>query len=250
MNEASDVQWQEWDASAAGASEVTSAGTRRLLLAGASGLVLAASGLFLPDWLEEAEARKGALGGARGGRRGQNRRGRHGHKKRTHGNRKKKQRARDKKVQDIPLPFRQVALTVYAELAEPLPCTFFYARKKPGDNFEPFNSNGNQTIPEDGSYRYDPEELRVGVLIRQIVWSGGEQMDMFCDVRNVTYWYPRGGVTAGFNLDPTTGNVGSAYIPEVNFAENEEKYNQRAVLRRLKDDSNGARRIEWKLTVR
>ena len=65
---------------------VLAAGTRRALFSAASGFALAASGLLLPRWLESAEARDGALHGAKGGRRGKNHRGRH--KKRTHGDRK------------------------------------------------------------------------------------------------------------------------------------------------------------------
>ncbi|MFN8593704.1 MAG: hypothetical protein U0031_19760 [Thermomicrobiales bacterium] len=50
---------------------------RRGLLGDAvGGLVLAASGLFVPQWLEESEAREGAFGGRLGGRHGRNRRGR------------------------------------------------------------------------------------------------------------------------------------------------------------------------------
>lgn len=57
-------------------AETQHAGTRRDLLAAAGGFALAASGLVLPDWLAETEARSGALGGAKGGRHGQNRKGR------------------------------------------------------------------------------------------------------------------------------------------------------------------------------
>lgn len=244
MNTTSEVQWLEWDDTAEDVPEKPTVGSRRLLLRGtAGGLALAASGLFVPDWLEEAEARDGVLGGAKGGRHGKNRRGRH--RKRTHGDKKDNHKVQDK-VQDKPLPFRASALTVVNDLAEPVPCKFFYAKKKPGDNYDPFNHGGDQTIKDDDSYRYDPLEFRVGVLIRELNYG----KDIFCDVRNVTYWYPRGGVTTGVNLDPHNGNVGTAYIPEQNFSEGEEKYNQRAVLRRLNDDSHGERRIEWRLIIR
>ena len=50
---------------------------RALLAAGAGGFALAASGLFLPEWLpNEAAAREGAYGGKLGGRHGKDRRGR------------------------------------------------------------------------------------------------------------------------------------------------------------------------------
>jgi hypothetical protein len=67
---------------------------RGLIGAAVSSFVAGASGLLLPGWLEETEAREGALGGAKGGRRGQNRRGRH--KRRSHGDKKDKQKDQDK----------------------------------------------------------------------------------------------------------------------------------------------------------
>lgn len=85
------------------------AGTRRAVLGAASGLALAASGLFLPEWLQETEARRGALDGAKGGRRGKNRRGRH--KQRNHGD--KKDKNRDKPRGRDGLELRSVALLVH-----------------------------------------------------------------------------------------------------------------------------------------
>jgi hypothetical protein len=41
---------------------------RRLLRAATGGFALAASGLLLPEGLEDVEAREGTLGGAKGGR--------------------------------------------------------------------------------------------------------------------------------------------------------------------------------------
>ena len=64
------------------------ASSRRHLMGAASGLALAAMGLLLPGWLEETEARPGALDGAHGGRRGQDHRGRHKRKDRDHGHRR------------------------------------------------------------------------------------------------------------------------------------------------------------------
>lgn len=244
MNVGSRMPWPTEEQSAADTPAERGVDRRSLLRRTASGLLLAASGLFLPDWLEEAEARAGALGGARGGRRGKNHRGRNNHKKRNRARNKNKKKH---KVKDKPLPFRPTAITVVNNLGEPLPCHFYVARKKPGDNFEPFSSTISQTIETGGSYRYDSlDEWRVGVLIRQL--NNGQ--DIFCDMRNIATWYPRGGVTTGVNLNPPSGNVGAAYIPEANFAQGEEKFAQRAILKRLDDDSKGARRIEWQLTVR
>lgn len=100
MNSTREGHGQDWDGIAEDASDRLNAGCRRRLLGGAAGgLALAISGLILPDWLEDAEARSGALGGAHGGRNGQNRRGRrhHSHKKRAHGNNHRKNRKKKQK---------------------------------------------------------------------------------------------------------------------------------------------------------
>ena len=61
---------------------------RGLIQTAAGGLVLAASGLFLPEWPEAIEAAEGAYGGKLGGRHGKDHRGRH--RRRTHGDKKDK----------------------------------------------------------------------------------------------------------------------------------------------------------------
>ena len=198
MSTTSEVQWQEWDETAVDALEAAPGGSRRRLLAGAGGLVLAASGLFLPEWLEEAEARKGTLGGANGGRRGKDHRGRH--RKRSHGDNK------DKKIKDIPLPFRRSALTVGVTFYDqPIYCSFFSARNQAGDNYAPFQWVEDHTIYPLDKYRFDSGEMRAGVLIREF-FNG---QDVFCDVRNMRTWFPRGRVTAGDNLDPAKGKFGA-----------------------------------------
>lgn len=74
--------------------EHTGTTRRRLLGAATGGFALAASGLFLPEWPEEAAAREGALGGAKGGRHGKNHRGRH--KRRDHRHQKHRDAHRSK----------------------------------------------------------------------------------------------------------------------------------------------------------
>ena len=64
----------------------TTSSRRTLLQTALSGFALATSGLLVPAWLEEAEAREGAYGGKLGGRHGKNRRGRDQRKRRDHGN--------------------------------------------------------------------------------------------------------------------------------------------------------------------
>lgn len=71
---------------------------RGVLRIAAGGLLLAANGLLLPEWLEEAEAREGAYDGALGGRRGKNHRGRdHDRERRRHRRGREKEPDRDKR---------------------------------------------------------------------------------------------------------------------------------------------------------
>ena len=116
----------------ASAPEEPAGRSRRALLSGAArGLAVAASGLCLPGWLAETDARESALGGAMGGRRGRNRRGRH--RRRTHGNNKDKPRGGGPLN---PRPFR-LLVDVYGTHA-PITADFYSTRLRPGlgDNWE------------------------------------------------------------------------------------------------------------------
>jgi hypothetical protein len=57
-------------------------------------------------------------------------------------------------------------------------------------------------------------------------------------------------VTTGDNLDPAKGKFGAEFIAEQGYFEGEEKQSGVFRLQRQKDDSNGARRIEWFFTAR
>lgn len=99
MNSTPVEQGQDWDNDAEDAHGDPTMHRRRLLGKAGFGLALAASGLFLPEWLAETEAREGALGGAKGGRRGKNRRGRD--RKRRHGDKNDERKDRDKPRGDV-----------------------------------------------------------------------------------------------------------------------------------------------------
>lgn len=247
MNTTSESLWQDWDETTAEASEQPTGGSRRLLLVGAAaGLTLAASGLYVPEWIEETEAREGALGGARGGRRGKNHKGRH--KKRTHGDKKSKQKRRQKNSRNGGPLMRSSALEVVNVSSFPLHCTFYYQESKGWDGFGPPMDDVDRIIPGNDRYRYDPDRYRVGVLI--LLPEDIGPTDFYVDVRNRTIpFYPRGGVTRGRQLDPHNGNVGSAYIPEQNFAVGDAPWQPGVQLRRMADDSGGANRIEWKVEI-
>lgn len=124
-----DVQEMEWGDMAAEGLVAPTAGSRRRLLSGAAGgLVLATSGLFLPEWLAETEAREGALGGAKGGRRGKDHKGRH--KKRSHGGKKEKGQDKPRGGSSKKLPIKFL-VDLYGEHA-PIKADYYSARLRPG----------------------------------------------------------------------------------------------------------------------
>lgn len=87
-------------------TEAAGTSRRRLLRVATGGFVLATSGLFLPEGLEEAEAREGVLGGVKGGRHGTNHRDRN--KRRNHRNKRKHDRRSNRAGQ-----WRNVALYIH-----------------------------------------------------------------------------------------------------------------------------------------
>lgn len=217
---------------------------RRLLQAITGGALLAASGLVLPAWLEEVEAREGSLDGAKGGRRRKDRKGRQ--RQRTHGDKKDE----GKRGQDAPKgqdsAFRAAALTVYNNLSDTsLQCTFYYRIKTGLDDYSLPVAHSTHTIKAKESLRYDPNRYRVGVLIKQILGAN----DLYADVRNLSLWFPQGEVTKGTQLDPPNGIFGADVIPEQGFGDGKYLQAENIGLERRKDDSQGAYRIEWLLTV-
>lgn len=250
MNEASGLHVPAWDEPEADAIEVAPAGSRRLLLAGAGGLMLAASALILPDWLEEAEAREGALDGARGGRRGKDHRGRNRRKRRTHGD--KKDRDKNTNGNDAPRGLaappgvRSTAVTVINQSEKPINCVFYLRTKTGPDSYGLPIANEMPGLDPDTSFRYDPDRDRVGVLVTKV----DGPYDLFVDMRSTSDASARASVTSGINIEPQRGIFGATQIPEQTFAEREAKEKQRYVLLRLDDDSLGRQRIEWLLTIR
>ena len=250
MNEASGLHVPEWDEAQADAIEVAPAGSRRLILAGAGGLMLAASALFLPDWLDEAEAREGALDGARGGRRGRDRKGHH--QKRTHGDRKNRNKNENNRGNDAPRGLssppgsRSCALTVVNQSDLPRNCVFYTRTRTGPDRYDLPVAHDMPGLDPDTSYRYDPDRERVGVLVTKV----DGPFDIYIDVRSAADASARASVTSGMNIEPQRGIFGATQIPEQTFAEREAREKTRYVLLRLDDDSLGPQRIEWLLTIR
>lgn len=201
--------------------EVAAGLRRRALLAAVAGrFALAASGLFLP-FAEDAAAGEDVNG--------ETRRGKHRKRHRT------KERRRSG-------GFRDSALTVANASEAILLCTYCVRTKLGLDDYALPDYVLEKSLDPGTSFRFDPEQFRVGVLIRQV----DPGTDLYADVRNVSYWYPRGGVTTGSNLEPHNDVFGNAFIAEQNYAEREQRKRAKIILKR-KDDSPG--RIEWELMV-
>lgn len=249
MNEASELHVPVWEGRDADALDAPLTGSRRLMLAGAGGLVLAASALILPAWLDDVEARAGALNGAKGGRREKDHRGRD--RRRTHGNKKDKNKNKDTARNGAPPgssaapSSRSTAVTVINHSDKPINCVFYLRNKTGPDSYGLPIANEMPGLDPDTSYRYDPDRDRAGVLITKV----DGPYDIFVDVRNASGASARASVTAGMNIEPQRGIFGATQIPEQNFAEGEEKRKTRYALVRMNDDSMGGQRIEWLLTI-
>lgn len=190
---------------------------RTLLGAAAGGFALAASGLFLPDWLPEAEAREGAYGGVLGGRHGKNRRGRDQRKRRTHGAKNKNNRNDGKR--DNLKGWRNTALTVENTGGDPqfekISVTFFFRAKLDADFYgPPVRATDTIELGIGEKYRFANDRFRVCALVQHHALTKG---DLYVDVRNIAFWFPRGSVTQGKNLDPPNFQVGDYVLTEQNF---------------------------------
>lgn len=98
---------------------------RRLLRASAAGFALAASGVFLPQHLPDAVARKGAANGQLGGRRGTDHRGRD--RRRTHGDKKEDRGNTSDKPPGAGLQIaKDVQMTFHNDGPNPLSVVFWY----------------------------------------------------------------------------------------------------------------------------
>ena len=228
-------------------STATGATRRRLLRAATGGFALAASGLFLPEGPEEADAREGALGGAKGGRHGKDLQGRSRH--RSHDDKNHKGQHGHDGLPTNHGPFRACALTVVNSDQPPWPpltlnCTFYYRIKTGLDDYGPPIASVERTLAPGESFRYAPDRYRVGVLIKHVILSE----DVYADVRNISFWLPTGSLSSGPNLDPPAGKTGSIRIREQGFDFGEQIVVTvpRLILGRKRDSDT---HIEWELAV-
>jgi hypothetical protein len=185
--------------------------SRRALLGAASGFALVASGLFLPEWMEETEARKGAYGGKLGGRHGKNRRGRDKQKrrKRRHGKHRREERATGSGPGWI---FRNSRLRIFNQTGVNLTITVYFQEKTGLDSYNAPVNDGWAELESQFDLRYDPDRFRVGARIE---FAGFDQV-IDVNVRNMSAWYPQGRVKTGVGL-PLGGDGGLDLVAEQDF---------------------------------
>ena len=189
--------------------------TRRAWIAASSGLLVAAGGLFLPEWLQDADAREGAYGGRLGGRHGKNRRG-VDHAKR----RDRKDRSRDRDRDRGKAPgrglFRNTALTVESNCCtgSAVNCTFYYRTKTGLDDYGSPIKALTVSVGKGEKYRFAPDHFRVAAMIEHSVFDGYKY---YADVRNIAFDYPKGLITRGPNLDPPHNQFGDSWLEERTF---------------------------------
>ena len=193
----------------------TTSSRRAVLQTAVSGFALATSGLLVPEWLEEAEAREGAYGGKLGGRHGKNRRGRDRRKRQTHGHKKDKN-DKSKRPQSKGF-FRHTALTVssvaaHGKLLDHVFCTFYVQTKTGLDSYGlPFKVGDTIRLNTTEHHRFEaPDHYRVGVLVTSPIVSD----DLYVDVRNLSFGAPRAKANIGHSFDPSSGNFGFNLINE------------------------------------
>ena len=193
---------------------------RALFAAAAGGFVIGASGLLLPEWLEEAEAAEGAYGGRLGGRRGKDRRGLDKAKRRDHGNKKNRGKGKGNRAPKSGLFFRDCALTVqnhtpwkwivdYYEY----PVNAFGAEKDP----QPIPFTPDDIAPG-GKQRVESNEFHMGVILFTV--SHDEPNTVDANVRNFRSDSPHGRLYAGPHLSLGDTN-GTAIVTEQAFKEHE-----------------------------
>jgi hypothetical protein len=171
---------------------------------------VATSGLFLREVSETVAAREGALGGAKGGRHGKDHRGRGKRKRRDHG--EKKDKGEDDRLPGRGLfEFRKTALGVGGAGAL-FTFTFFYRQKTGLDEYGPWILARSETPTGGAGYRYAPDRYRVGVLVSAPAEVGPGQV--FVDLRNMSFDFPRGSVYVGAGLDPVHNSLGQTLVNE------------------------------------
>jgi len=167
---------------------------RRLLLRGAaSGLSLAASGLFLPDWFAaEVEAREGSTSGALGGRHGKNHKGRH---RRRHRDRKR----HNNHGAPGKGPFRNVQFTIYNGQSSPQDVQVWVLTEDKNLN-SLYTVKWSDRLAPGETREYKSEELYL--LVTRPDYQSNQGGPIFAQGFNNPIYYPAlsfGGVPSGFS---------------------------------------------------
>lgn len=190
----SEGQGQTSDNTAEATFEQPAAGSRRLLLGGAAGsLTLAASGLFLPAWLEETEAREGSSSGALGGRHGNNHKGR----QRRH-NRKRRHRQNRNHKAPGKGPFRNVQFNIYNGQSSPQDVQVWVLTQDSNYN-SLYHVKWSDTLAPGETREYKSEELYL--LVTRPNYQSSSGGPIFAQGFNNPIYYPAlsfGGASSGF----------------------------------------------------
>jgi hypothetical protein len=140
----------------------------------------------------------------------QKRKSRHRH----HANKNK-----DKNKDKLEGVFRNIALTVQnadTDLHATASVRFFFAVKTGLDTYGNWMAASTVDLAPNQSFRYAPERFRVGALISFTPSLNLPQV--FVDVRNLAFGFPKGGITYGGGLDPASGKIGTVLIPNDIFS--------------------------------
>lgn len=192
--------------------------TRREMVRTASGLVLAASSLLLPHSAEIVDAREGSGNGRLGGRHGKNRRGRDQDKRRDHRERQGNEKAGPPPGRGL-FEFRRTAVTVKSFVDPLLTFTLFYRVKTGLDTYGPWIEDHAETPAFGRSTRFANDRFRIGLLVSAP--DGAGEGEMFLDLRNVTYDFPKASATYRYEggLDPVHNDLGPPLMREKAFSE-------------------------------
>jgi hypothetical protein len=201
----------------------TSGSRRRLLETAVGGFALAASGLVVPAWLGEAAAAERPLDRVqrrteqRNREQGNNDRGDKKDKDKGGDGGDDKDKGGDGGDLDSGL-FRDTALTIKNFRRDPqatASVTFFFAVKNGLDSYGNWIPDVSVDLPPDASFRYAKHHFRVGALIA--FRPSFDLPPAFVDVRNKSFDFPQGAIYYGAGLDPASGKLGTALLPETGF---------------------------------
>lgn len=193
--------------------------SRREMVRTAAGvLIVAAGGVLLPEDSNRAAALEASNDGHLGGRHGKDRRGREKHRRKDRSEKNKRQDEGPPPGRGV-FEFRRTALTIKSFTDPLLAFTFYYRVKTGFDTYDPWIEDKSVTPAFGATTRFENDRFRIGVLVSVADQPGTGQI--FLDVRNLTYAYPKGAAFYSYEggLDPVRNNLGTVLMREKSFSE-------------------------------